>query len=141
MFMRRNFLKVIAWAMTLAPAIAIASADEASDDLKKLKGKWTSNTQGAEATWSFDGDKLSIEAPGRSYKIVVSIDPAAKPHKAMEMKVADDSANAKNFKGPAIYKFDGDDKIAICFGTTERPTEFKTKEDFSAFVFELARKK
>lgn len=32
--------------MTLAPAIAIASADEASDDLKKLKGKWTSNTQG-----------------------------------------------------------------------------------------------
>lgn len=136
---RRDLLKFTI--IFLSPGLAIKAADQAGE-LKKLKGKWTSkDPQGGEATWTFDGDKLDIQAGARAYKIVVKLDSEAKPHKTIEMKVTDDSPNAKNFSGPGIYKFEGDDKLVVCFGTAERPSEFKSKEDFSAIMFELNRKK
>ncbi len=138
--LRRHFLKTVAWSMAIAP-VAVR-ADESADDLKKLDGTWISkDANTGDATWTFEKGKLKLDAPGRTYKITVKLDAAAKPHKTMEMKVDEDSPNAKNFDGPAIYKFDGEDKVTICFGTQARPTEFTTKDDFSAFNFELARKK
>jgi uncharacterized protein (TIGR03067 family) len=140
MALRRHFLKSVAWSLALAPTLT--RADDAADDLKKFQGAWVSkDPNSGDATWTFAKDKLTLEAPGRSYKITVKLDPAAKPHKAIEMKVDESSPNAKNFDGPGIYKFDGDDKVDICFGTQGRPTEFKTTEDFTAFTFELVRKK
>ncbi len=136
---RRNVLKFAV--IVLSPSLVVEAADQAAE-LKKLKGKWTSkDPQGGEATWTFDGDKLDIQAGARAYKIVVKLDAEAKPQKTIEMKVTDDSPNAKNFSGPGIYKFEGDDKLVLCFGTAERPSEYKTKEDFSAIMFELNRKK
>ena len=142
MLIRRKFVQSIAWAFSLAPAISLVKADEAADDLKKLQGKWTSTSQEPDdSTWTFTGDKLILKAPGRSYTIVVKLDPSTKPHKSMDMNTTGDSDNAKNFKGKAIYRFVGDDKVSICFGINDRPTEFKPKEDFTAFVFGLTRKK
>ncbi|MFM7317943.1 MAG: TIGR03067 domain-containing protein [bacterium] len=123
------------------PGLKLQAAEEA-EELKKFKGKWVAADPAAgESTWTFDGDKLEVKGAGREYKIVVKLDPAAKPEKTIEFKVVDDSPNAKNFEGPGIYKFDGDDKLTICFGTSQRPTEFKSKEDFSAIAFELKRAK
>jgi|GEM_PF-1111647 len=138
--LRRHFLKTIAWSLALAP-VAVR-ADDNADELKKFDGSWISkDPNSGDATWTFEKGKLKLEAPGRSYKITIKVDTAAKPHKTMDMKVDEDSPNAKNFDGPAIYKFDGEDKISICFGTQGHPTEFMTKDDFSAFNFELTRKK
>lgn len=140
MALRRHFLKSVALSLAVTPALV--RADEAAEDLKKFQGTWISKDPNTgEATWKFAKNKLTLEAPGRSYKITIELDPKAEPHKSIEMKVDQDSPDAKNFDGPGIYKFDGDDKLTICFGTQTRPTEFKFKEDFTAFVFELARKK
>jgi len=138
--LRRHFLKAITWSIALATAAV--HADEKADELKKFDGTWISKDPNTgDSTWTFEKGKLKLEAPGRSYKITIKVDAAAKPHKTMEMKVDEDSPNAKSFDGQAIYKFEGDDKLSICFGTQGRPTDFMTKEDFSAFNFELGRKK
>ena len=137
---RRKFMKIVGL-MSLTPVFRIHAAD-AADELKKFKGKWTSADPAAgESSWTFDGDKLEVKGAGREYKIVVKLDLETKPHKGIEFKVADDSPNAKGFNGPGIYKFDGEDKLSLCFGTAGRPSEFKTKEDFSAVAFELKRAK
>ena len=142
MLIRRKFVQSIAWALSLAPTVSLVQADEAADDLKKLQGKWTSTSQEPDdSIWTFTGDKLTLKAPGRSYKIVVKLDASTKPHKSIDLNSTSDSDNAKNFNGKAIYRFVGDDKVTICFGINERPTEFKPKQDFTAFVFGLTRKK
>lgn len=130
--------------MIVAPfALPVSiQADEAAADLKKLQGTWLSkDPAGGEATWVIEGENLKVDAGERHYKITLKLDPSAKPHKAVELASTDDSPNARNFKGPGIYKFEGDDKLSLCFGTAQRPTEFKSKEDFSAVAFELTRKK
>jgi uncharacterized protein (TIGR03067 family) len=140
MSLRRHFLKTAALSLALTPSFL--RADENADELKKFDGAWLSKDPNiGDATWTFTGGKLKLEAPGRTYKITIKVDPAAKPNRTMEMKVDADSPNAKDFNGPAIYKFESDDKIVLCFGTQARPTEFATKEDFTAFNFELIRKK
>jgi uncharacterized protein (TIGR03067 family) len=111
-------------------------------DLKKLQGEWISkDPQGGESIWSFKGDKLSLKVPGREYSIVIKLDEKSKPEKNMDFDVADDSPNAKGFKAPGIYKFDGETKVTIAFGADgkDRPTEYKT--DFTkSFSFDLVKK-
>lgn len=118
-------------------------AAEPTGDLKKLQGEWIStDEQGAESTWTFKDDKLSLKAPGREYEIKIKVDGDAKPEKTIDFDVLETSPNAKGFKAPGIYKFEGDDKVTICFGQegAGRPKDYNA--DFmNTFTFELSRKK
>src|SRR5712671_4274228 len=43
---------------------------------------------------------------------------------------------------PAIYRFDGNDRLTLCFGTDKvRPTEFTAKQGDRRFVWHLVRAK
>jgi uncharacterized protein (TIGR03067 family) len=137
---------VIASSIVLVSLFAVAArSDEPKleGDLKTLQGEWTSKDEqgNVSGTWVFKGDKLSLKAePGREYKITVKLDEKAKPDKTIELDVAEDSPNSKGFKGPGIYKFDGEKKVTICFGADgNRPTEYKTNGE-TQFSFDLVKK-
>ena len=126
----------------IACGSAYAEDPKIEGDLKSLQGEWISkDDQGNESTWTFKGDKLHLKAhPDREYKITIKIDENAKPEKAMEFAVADDSPNSKGYKAKGIYKFDGEKKASICFGVNDkRPTEFKTDMQMQ-FSFDLVKK-
>jgi uncharacterized protein (TIGR03067 family) len=125
----------------IAPAATLA-ADEPKGDLKKLQGEWTSKDDQGESTWKFEGDTLSLNAPGREYAIKVKVDGEAKPEKTIDFDVLEASPNAKGYKAAGIYKFTGDDKVTICFASADagRPDDYEA--DFmNTFTFELSRKK
>jgi uncharacterized protein (TIGR03067 family) len=112
-------------------------------DLKKIQGEWVSkDEQGAESTWMFKDDHLTIKAPGRGYEITITLNSKAEPEKHMDFTVLDNSPNAKGTKAPGIYKLTADGKLLVCFGSPggdSRPKEYKT--DFtSSFSFELKKK-
>ncbi len=102
---------------------------KASEDRKKLQGDWTATSAvdgGEKSTYTFKDDKLTIKAPSRSYEMTVTLDDSAKPERSIDMKIeaAPDDAKGKTSKG--IYKFEGDDKLYICFRLEgERPTHFE----------------
>jgi uncharacterized protein (TIGR03067 family) len=129
--------------MTLTTLVLRADepAADAKADLKKMQGEWVSKDDSGESTWTFKDNHLSLKTPTRQYEIDLTLDPKAKPFPALEMKVLDTSPNAAGFNAPAIYKFDGDKKLSICFSAESgvRPTEFKT-EIGKSFSFDLARK-
>jgi uncharacterized protein (TIGR03067 family) len=109
-------------------------------DLKTLQGNWISKDDAGESTWTFKGNKLHLKTPGREYKITVRLDSKPKPA-TIDLDVAEDSPNAKDFKGKGIYKFEGTDKAVICFSNDDsRPTTFEA--DFqTTFLFNLEKKK
>jgi uncharacterized protein (TIGR03067 family) len=123
-----------------------AFADDAKKgaaDLKKLQGSWTTPSGGGgdDVVYTFKDDKLTVAAPSRTYTITVTLDDAAKPHKAMDMKIDQAPDDAKGQTVAAIYKLDGDDKAQICFRPGgERPDKFE-QVGFEQFVVELKRKK
>ena len=146
---RRGFLGAgVLAALGLTSALTVRGDDAKKDDkkeidgdLKKMQGEWVSKDDQGESTWKFKDDKLSIKTPDRAYEITLKLDSKAKPHSSLDMKVSDDSPNAKGVDSPAIYKFDGDKKLAICMAGQSgvRPTEFKS--DFpNTVLFELTKK-
>ena len=113
-------------------------------DLKLLQGDWITKDEGGnESKWTFKGDKVVLKAqPGdREYTMTIKLDDKAKPDKTLDFAVSDDSKNAKGFKSPGIYKFDGDKKATFCFSADgkTRPTEYKTDLPVSVSV-ELVKK-
>jgi uncharacterized protein (TIGR03067 family) len=112
-------------------------------DLKTIQGEWVSkDEQGAESTWTFKDDHLTIKAPGRGYEITIKLDSKAEPEKHMDFTVLEKSPNASGTKAEGIYKLIGDNKLMVCFGSPDggsRPKEYKT--DFgTSFSFELKKK-
>lgn len=123
-----------------APALR-AEDPKIEGDLKKMQGTWISKDEQGESTWVFKGDKLALKTPTRAYDIKITLDAAAKPIPTIDLKGLADSPNAANYEAKGIYKFDGDTKLAICFGddTAGRPSEFKM--DFGkSFLFEMTKK-
>ena len=131
--------------LVLSAVLAVRADDpKIEGDLKLLQGDWITKDEGGnESKWNFKGDKVVLKAqPGdREYTMTIKLDDKAKPDKTLEFAVSDDSKNAKGFKSPGIYKFDGDKKVTISFSADgkTRPKEYKTDLPNSVSV-ELVKK-
>lgn len=106
---------------------AKASA-KAQAELKKMQGEWVGKTpNGEELVFTFKGDRLTAKGPNGEIELTITLDPSARPNKAMDGKVVGEEQTV-----PAIYKFDGDDKLVICYRHGEgarRPREFEEEGD------------
>ena len=134
--------------VTLAVAAVSRAADDARQDKdtdadrKKMQGEWAAPSAGREKTiYTFKDDKLSVKAPSRSYEITVTLDATAKPEKSIDLKIEKAPEDAKGKTSKGIYKFEGDDKLVVCFrGEGERPAKFE-QIGFEQILVELTRKK
>jgi uncharacterized protein (TIGR03067 family) len=119
------------------------SADDATaTDLKKMEGKWTApSASGGKSTYTFKGKTLKIDTPSRTYDITITVDATAKRDKTIDFKIDDAPEDAKGKTSKGIYKFDGDDKLILCFrGEGDRPTKFE-QSGFEQILVELSRLK
>jgi uncharacterized protein (TIGR03067 family) len=125
----------------LATGAGAADDGKISADLKKLEGEWTTPSRGGgDVAYTFKGDKLTVKAPTREYKMTVKLDEAAKPNKTIDLHIDEGPDDAKGKTSKGIYKFDGDDKFVFCFTPeAERPTKFE-QVGFEQFLTELKRK-
>jgi uncharacterized protein (TIGR03067 family) len=116
--------------------------DKDGGDLKKLEGKWTAESgNGGKVTYTFKGDKLKVEAPTRSYEMVVTLDAKAKPEKSIDCKIVEAPDDAKGKTSKGIYKFDGSDKFTFCFRPEgDRPDKYE-QIGYEQIVTELKRAK
>lgn len=151
MFSKMNGRRTFPLLVLVALASAVAGAREVDDagkdgktseDRQKMQGEWTTPAEGGESVvYTFKDDKLSVKAPSRSYEITVTLDDAAKPEKSVDMKIDEAPEDAKGKTSKGIYKFDGDDKLVICFRPTgDRPTKFE-QVGLEQFLVELTRKR
>lgn len=131
---------VVAVVTVLAGGLAARAADDKKVDddkkadakvqaeLKKMEGEWTGTTpNGDEVVYVFKGDRLTAKGANGEIEIRIKLDPSARPNKAMDGTHAGDEGTI-----PAIYKFDGNDKLVICYRTGEgakRPREFEDDGD------------
>jgi uncharacterized protein (TIGR03067 family) len=130
----------------VAVGVFVAAGLRADDakvegDLKKMQGEWTWANEGGAAVWTFKGNKLTVKGQNRTYEMTVTLNEKAKPEKTLDMKIDKAPDDAKGKTSPAIYKFDGEDKLIVCFAPEgKRPEKYETVgvEQFNA---ELKRKK
>jgi uncharacterized protein (TIGR03067 family) len=130
-------------AAILAAGMSVNADEKAVEgELKKLGGEWIAKAEnGDEIHYTFKGDKLEIEAPNRSYKITVKLDPEAKPEKTLDLHIDDAPEDAKGKTSKAIYKFEDDDTFVFCMRPQgDRPTKYE-QIGFEQIVTKLKRKK
>ncbi len=136
----------LAVAGILGTGLSARGDDEKKDkdggDLKKLEGKWMGKAgDGGKVTYTFKGDKVSIEAPTRSYEMTVTLDAKAKPEKSIDFKIVEGPEDAKGKTCKGIYKFDGSDKFTFCFRPEgDRPDKYE-QIGYEQIVTELERAK
>jgi uncharacterized protein (TIGR03067 family) len=123
-------------------AAALAAPDEKLDgDLKKLQGKWIAKGDNGDSTYTFEGRKLKLVAPNRTYEMTITLDPNAKPEKTIDLKIDSGPDDAKGNTSKGIYKFVGDDKFIFCFSPMgERPEKYE-QMGYEQIVTELTREK
>jgi uncharacterized protein (TIGR03067 family) len=140
--MRTRVLGVLFVALGVFVAAGLRADDaKVEGDLKKMQGEWTWASEGGSVVWTFKGEKLHVKGQNRNYEMTVKIDEKAKPDKTFDMMIDKGPDDAKGKKSLAIYKFDGDDKLTICFRPEDkRPTKYENV-GFEQFVAELKRKK
>ena len=129
--------------LMLAASATAAFATRAADDpvegdLKTIQGEWTvPSASGGEVSYTFKGSSLAIEAPSRSYKMTIKLDPKAKPEKAIDFHIDDGPDDAKGKDSVGIYKIEADGNLTICFRAEgDRPTKFE-QIGFEQFVTKL----
>ncbi len=111
---------------TFAGLLSADDKDKVEGDLKKIQGKWTTPSgSGDTVTYTFDGKKLKVVAPSRTYEMTVTLDPEAKPEKSIDFKIVEGPDDAKGNTSKGIYKLDGE-KFVFCFAPQgDRPTKFE----------------
>lgn len=138
----RVALAAVVLALLVTIQLKAAESPAPSGDLKKLQGEWTTPSQGGDdVVYTFKGDKVTVKAPSREYKMTVKLDESAKPDKRIDLHIDEGPEDAKGKTSKGIYKFDGDDKFVFCFTPEgERPTKFE-QVGFEQFLTQLKRKK
>lgn len=115
--------------------------DAPEGDLKRMQGAWKTELpdNGGEIHYQFKGSNLVVEAPNRRYEITVTLDPEAKPHKAVDFHVDEGPEESKGQTNQAIYRIE-EGKLIICIdgGAGSRPAEFETEQGQS-YILELSR--
>ena len=134
-------LAVVALLVPFAGFLAADDKEKVEGDLKKLQGKWsTSSGNGEKVSYAFDGKKLKLVAPSRTYEMVVTLDPEAKPEKSIDFKIVEGPDDAKGNTSKGIYKFDGE-KFVFCFAPQgDRPTKFEM-EGYEKILTTLTKEK
>jgi len=129
-------------AVVFATAGVVAGGDDKAD-LKKFAGTWSvelAKKGGKElpedevkkVRFTFTADKMTFSMGDKSKDGSFKIDPTKKPAQ-IEVMIEDKSH-------PGIYKFEGD-KLQMCVGDTERPTEFKSEDGSKTMLIILKREK
>ena len=134
-------LALAALFLPLAALRAADDTDKVEGDLKKVQGKWTVPAgNGETVTYTFDGKKLKVVAPSRTYEMAVTLDAEAKPEKTIDFKITAGPDDAKGQTSKGIYKFDGE-KFVFCFAPMgDRPTKFEM-EGYEKIVVSLTKAK
>jgi len=139
--------RLIRTSLTLSALVATAASARGEDaaieaEFKKLDGEWTAPAMaGGDVVYRFKGKKLEIDTPSRSYTMTITLDPKAKPDKAIDFKIDEAPEDAKGKTSKGIYKLEGDDTLVLCFrGEGERPSKFE-ESGFEQILTKLKRKK
>ncbi len=143
MFTKRAWIN-LALAALIFPIAALHAADDkekVEGDLKKLQGKWsTASNDGGKIAYTFDGKKLKVVAPSRTYEMVVTLDAEAKPEKTIDFKIVEAPDDSKGKTSKGIYKFEGE-KFVFCFSPEgDRPTKYEM-EGYEKIVSTLTKDK
>ena len=143
MMTRRTWLGMTLACLVLPVAAGFAAddKDKVEGDLKKIQGKWTTPSgNGDKVSYTFDGKKLKVVAPSRTYEMVVTLVDDAKPEKTIDFKIVEGPDDAKGNTSKGIYKFDGE-KFVFCFAPQgDRPTKFEM-EGYEKILTTLTREK
>lgn len=128
-------------------AVAAPGPKGDKSDLKKLEGDWKveswvqlGQTIPLNATWSFKGDKYTLDQGSNLEEGTIKLDPGKKPA-AIDLAITGGSCKGKN--QPGIYKIDGD-TLTMCFAwpdVTDRPTDFTSTADNRWILVTLIRVK
>jgi uncharacterized protein (TIGR03067 family) len=121
-----------------------ALADDKADAelLKPFQGTWASTGEGIDATWRFEGEKITASVAGMEYTCKAKVDKMAKPHATIDLTIIDGPEEAKGKISKGIYKLDGE-KLTLCVtvpGKEDRPKDFAQVDD-EAYLFELKKEK
>jgi uncharacterized protein (TIGR03067 family) len=119
----------------------LAGGAAVEGDLERMQGSWaTDSFSGKPAIFRFEGLRLEVKTEDVQYKIAVALDEKARPERTIDLKTEESTiAGAVGKTSPGIYKFEGDDKLIICFRAQgERPKSYET-QGFEQWRLELNR--
>jgi uncharacterized protein (TIGR03067 family) len=139
-----TLLTLAIWAgLSLGGGTARALGDDKpqSELLKPFQGTWTSEGEGLESKWTFEGEKVKATVNGQDYTCKVKIDKEAKPLATLDFLIEAGPEDAKGKTSKGIYKLDGE-KLTLCVSAPgkDRPKEFTQVED-EAYLFALKKQK
>jgi uncharacterized protein (TIGR03067 family) len=127
-------------------AIGCGSSKGGGEDQKKIQGTWhvelsklggkvSEDSELLGATITFENDKIVIAVGDKRHEGTFTMDAGRSPHH-LDVKPA---AGSSDKPMHAIYSFESDSNLRICFGQKSRPNNFDTSPNSDAILFELKR--